>query len=233
MITLGQIGLGYWGPNLLRSFDSLPASRVKVICDQDEGVLTRLAGRYPHVLLTTEAENLISDPEIDAVVVTSSSATHYPLANAALEGGKHVFVEKPIALRIEHAEALVHLAEARNLVLMVGHLLLYHPAVAYLKELISSGELGDVYYLYTARRNLGKIRQDENSHCRRLWHWRFECSRLTGAQSQEKDRSDQAASRQSESIQHHCYTSVQGRPSQMCRESGGRGNRTYLNSYLM
>ena len=73
MITLGQIGLGYWGPNLLRSFDSLPASRVKVICDQDEGVLARLAGRYPHVLLTTEAENLISDPEIDAVVVTSSS----------------------------------------------------------------------------------------------------------------------------------------------------------------
>jgi predicted dehydrogenase len=163
MITLGQIGLGYWGPNLLRSFDSLPASRVKMICDQDEGALTRLAGRYPHVLLTTEAEHLISDPEIDAVVVTSSSVTHYPLARAALEEGKHAFVEKPIALRIEEAQALVHLAEARNLVLMVGHLLLYHPAVAYLKELIASGELGDVYYLYTARRNLGKIRQDENA----------------------------------------------------------------------
>jgi predicted dehydrogenase len=163
MITLGQVGLGYWGPNLLRNFQELPGARVKAVCDLDHDALAQATERYSGLTGTQEYEDLLGDPEIDAIVVTSSAAAHYRLARPALEAGKHVFVEKPIALRVEEAEALVRLAEESGLTLMVGHLLLYHPAVTRLKELINSGELGDVYYVYTERRNLGKVRQDENA----------------------------------------------------------------------
>jgi predicted dehydrogenase len=163
MIVLGQVGLGYWGPNLLRNFQALPACTVKTVCDLDADALARMKERYPAMGTTARYEDLLEDGEIHGVVVSSSAVTHYELARAALEAGKHVFVEKPIALRVADAEALIELAAARNRVLMVGHLLLYHPAVVRLKELIDGGQLGDVYYLYTQRLNLGNVRQDENA----------------------------------------------------------------------
>lgn len=163
MITLGQVGLGYWGPNLFRNFQELPGSRVKAVCDLDAEALARIRERSPEVLTTTEYGRLLDDPEIVAILVTSSATSHYALARQALEAGKHVFVEKPLALRPGDAEALIQLADERGLVLMVGHLLLYHPAVTYLKKLIDDGSLGAIYYLYTERLNLGKIRQDENA----------------------------------------------------------------------
>jgi predicted dehydrogenase len=163
MIVLGQVGLGYWGPNLLRNFSGLAGARVKVVCDLDKAALARVRERYPAVAVTGEYGDLPGDPEIDAIVVSSPAVTHYRMAAAALEAGKHVFVEKPIALRAADAEALIGLADERGLVLMVGHLLLYHPAVVRLKELIDAGQLGDVYYLYTQRLNLGKVRVDENA----------------------------------------------------------------------
>ena len=163
MIVLGQVGLGYWGPNLLRNFQALPTARVKMLCDLSTEALAHAGERYPELLRTTEYADLLRDPEIGAVVVSSSATTHYRLARAALEAGKHVFVEKPIALRENEAENLIRLADERDLVLMVGHLLLYHPAVTKLKELLDGGQLGDVYYLYSERRNLGKVRHDENA----------------------------------------------------------------------
>jgi predicted dehydrogenase len=163
MITLGQVGLGYWGPNLLRNYQSLPGAVVKTVCDVDEEALSRVGERYPGLICTRDYEPLLHDPDIEAIVVTSSAATHYPLAHAALEAGKHVFVEKPLALHLAEAQDLIELAGTRGLVLMVGHLLLYHPAVTRLKQLVTSGELGEIYYLYTERRNLGKVRQDENA----------------------------------------------------------------------
>ena len=163
MIVLGQVGLGYWGPNLLRNFQALPTARVKMLCDLSTEALAHAGERYPELLRTTEYADLLRDSEIGAVVVSSSATTHYRLARAALEAGKHVFVEKPIALRENEAENLIRLADERDLVLMVGHLLLYHPAVTKLKELLDGGQLGDVYYLYSERRNLGKVRHDENA----------------------------------------------------------------------
>ena len=163
MITLGQVGLGYWGPNLLRNYQALPGARVKAVCDLDETALAQAVQRYPRLVRTLDSEDLLCDPEIEAIVVSSSAATHYHLARAALKAGKHVFVEKPIALQIDHAEELVRLADDRGLVLMVGHLLLYHPAVSRLKALVDNGDLGDVYYVFTERRNLGKVRKDENA----------------------------------------------------------------------
>lgn len=163
MIVLGQVGLGYWGPNLLRNFQNLPGAQVKAVCDLDTAALARVQERYPTLACTTDYGELLTDPEIGAIIVSSSATTHYRLARAALEAGKHVFVEKPIALHVADAEALICQADERGLVLMVGHLLLYHPAVVRLKELIDAGQLGEIYYLYTERLNLGKVRQDENA----------------------------------------------------------------------
>ena len=163
MVTLGQVGLGYWGPNLLRNFNGLAQARVKVCCDRDEAALRRVGSQYPSMAITTDYDELLGDPEIEAVVVTAPTPAHYELAKAALLTGRHVFVEKPIALAVSEAEELVALAETRGLVLMVGHLLMYHPAVARLKQMVDGGELGEVYYLYASRLNLGQVRRSENA----------------------------------------------------------------------
>jgi predicted dehydrogenase len=163
MVTLGQVGLGYWGPNLLRNFNGLAQARVKVCCDLDETALRRVAGQHPGLQTTADYGKLLSDSEVEAVVVTAPTPTHYELAKAALLTGRHVFVEKPIALAVAEAEDLVTLAEARGRVLMVGHLLMYHPAVARLKQMMDGGELGEVYYLYASRLNLGQVRRSENA----------------------------------------------------------------------
>ena len=162
-MRLGHAGLGYWGPNLARNFAEL--SELRWLCDLSPEPLSALAARYPDARTTTDFEDLIADPELDAISIATPVVTHYELAKQALLAGKHVFVEKPPAQSSAEAEELVALAEERGLVFMPGYLLLYHPAVARLKELIESGELGEVLYLYGNRQNLGQIRRDENA----LW----------------------------------------------------------------
>ena len=135
MINLGQVGLGYWGPNLLRNFQALPGGKVQKVCDLDRSALDRAQETYSDLMCTMDYDDLLGDPDIEAVVVSSSAPAHYSLAKAALEANKHVFVEKPIALRVDHAEALVALADERGLVLMVGHLLQYHPVFVRLKKM--------------------------------------------------------------------------------------------------
>jgi predicted dehydrogenase len=165
MLRVAVVGAGEWGRNLVRNFFSIKGVQLVCCCDADPKRRSAIAGNYPGVAVTDRFEDIPGDPSIDAVVVSSSAVTHYPFAKAALEAGKHVYVEKPLALGIAHAEELVALAEANKRKLMVGHLLLYHPAVGALKNLVDSGELGEVFYIYSQRVNLGRIRKDENA----LW----------------------------------------------------------------
>jgi predicted dehydrogenase len=162
-VRIGHAGLGYWGPNLARNFGEL--AELRWLCDLSPDLLSEHAGRYPDARTTTDFEDLLFDPELDAVSIATPVVTHYDLAKRALLAGKHVFVEKPPAQSSTEAEELVALAEERGLAFMPGYLLLYHPAVSRLKELIETGELGDVLYLYGNRQNLGQIRRDENA----LW----------------------------------------------------------------
>jgi predicted dehydrogenase len=162
-VRIGLAGLGPWGSHLARNFPEL--AQLAWICDEDEARLAAAAARYPTARATGSFDDLLADGEVDAVVVATPVPTHAPLARRALEAGKHVFVEKPMALAAADAEELASLAEERGLVLMPGHLLLYHPGIAMLKELVESGELGDVLYVYGNRQNLGTIRCDENA----LW----------------------------------------------------------------
>jgi predicted dehydrogenase len=162
-IRVGQAGLGYWGRNLARNFDEL--TDLRWLCDASEERRAEFAERYPDARVTGDFDELLAADDVDAVVIATPVPTHYPLARAALEAGKHVFVEKPPAMRVAEMEELIGLAEARGLVLMPGHLLLYHPGVQKLKELVDEGELGEVLVVYGNRQNLGVIRKDENA----LW----------------------------------------------------------------
>jgi predicted dehydrogenase len=163
VINIGLAGLGYWGPNLARNFDDL--ANLTWLCDVSPDLLDRYGARYPDARTTDRFDDVLEDDSVQAVVIATPVPTHYELARRALEAGKHVFVEKPPALSGDEADELVALAEERGLVLLPGHLLLYHPAVAKLSELIESGELGEVLYVYGNRQNLGQIRKDENA----LW----------------------------------------------------------------
>ena len=156
-------GLGLWGSNLARNFHEL--ATLARICDTDEERLAAAAERYPTARTTTSFDELLADEAVEAVVVATPVPTHAELARRALAAGKHVFVEKPMALAADEAEELLALAEERALVLMPGHLLLYHPGVVKLKEIVESGELGEVLYVYGNRQNLGQIRANENA----LW----------------------------------------------------------------
>jgi predicted dehydrogenase len=160
---LAQVGLGAWGKNLLRNFGEL--AEVAWLCDLDAGRCNELAKTIPGARTTADFDELLAAPDVEAVVIATPVPTHYELARRALEAGKHVFVEKPPAMRGAEIEELVELAEDRGLVLMPGHLLLYHPGVRKLKEIVDSGELGDVLYVYGNRQNLGTFRTNENA----LW----------------------------------------------------------------
>ncbi len=162
-LRVGQVGLGYWGRNLVRIFDDV--ADLRWLCDASEELRDEFAQRFPDTRVTADFGELLASDDVEAVVIATPVPTHYPLARAALEAGKHVFVEKPPAMHVAEMEELIGLAEARGLVLMPGHLLLYHPAVQKLKELVDSGELGEVLVVYGNRQNLGKIRKDENA----LW----------------------------------------------------------------
>jgi len=154
------VGTGYWGKNLVRNFHELDA--LYGICDVDESALKPFKDRYPEITTFTSLKAPLQDPAVSAVVVSTPAETHYALVRAALIAGKDVFVEKPIALTYKEGAELVTLAEDKKRILMVGHILEYHPAVAKLKELIDAGELGDIQYIYSNRLNLGKIRTEEN-----------------------------------------------------------------------
>ncbi|MFQ6093843.1 MAG: Gfo/Idh/MocA family protein [bacterium] len=165
MISLGQIGVGYWGKNLLRNFSSMSQCQVKMCCDKDEAIIAKVKRDYPGLRVTNDCSDVLADDQIDAVVIATLPETHFPIAREALLAGKDVFVEKPLVLDVSEGEELVKLAERGERILMVGHVLEYHPALHQLKEYITSGELGNIYYIYSTRVNLGKIRQFENA----LW----------------------------------------------------------------
>lgn len=161
--NIAVIGCGYWGKNLVRNYAELGA--LNTICDSDEGLLEQLQSLYPGVNTRTEYNRVLSNPDIKGVVIATPAATHYTVAREAILAGKDVYVEKPLALNITDGKDLVRLAEEKDCILMVGHLLEYHPAVVKLKELIDKGELGKINYIYSNRLNLGKFRTEENS----LW----------------------------------------------------------------
>jgi predicted dehydrogenase len=160
---VGLAGLGYWGPNLARNFDDL--AELTWLCDLSPELRDRFAARYPTARVTADFGELLADPDLDAVVIATPVPTHHALSVRALEAGKHVFVEKPPAMRAVEMEEMCALAQERDLAVMPGHLLLYHPGVQKLKELIDAGELGEVLCLYGNRQNLGVIRKNENA----LW----------------------------------------------------------------
>ena len=164
-LRVGVAGLGYWGPNLARNFAAIPGCELAWCCDSSEEALAAMAERFPGVRLTRDLEELLADPELDAVAIATPVPTHGEVAVRVLEAGKHCFVEKPLAQSVEEAERAVAAARQSGRVLMVGHLLEYHPGVQKLKQLSGSGELGEIYYIYGNRLNLGKLRADENA----LW----------------------------------------------------------------
>lgn len=164
-VRVGVVGLGYWGPNLVRNFDRLPNAELAYCCDLDESNLSEARTLYPNAVVTNDLETLLRDDTLDAVVIATSVPTHHALGMKALAAGKHTFIEKPIALKAAHAQDLLTTAEDKGVKLMVGHLLEYHPAVRKLKELVDEGSLGRVFYVYANRLNLGKVRTDENA----LW----------------------------------------------------------------
>ncbi|MBD0329915.1 MAG: Gfo/Idh/MocA family oxidoreductase, partial [Thermoleophilia bacterium] len=161
MTTVGVAGLGYWGPNLARNFAEL--GELRWLCDVSPELRDRFAVRYPQARVTGDLDEMLADPELDAVAIATPVPTHYPLARRALLAGKHTFVEKPPAQRADEMEELCALAEERDLTLMPGHLLLYHPGVRKLKELVDRGELGEVLCVYGNRQNLGVFRTNENA----------------------------------------------------------------------
>ena len=164
-VTVGVVGLGYWGPNLARNFDRLAECELRWLCDASDDVCARLAPQFPGSRTTTDLDDLLNDDELDAIVVATPVPLHAELAVKVLEAGKHCFVEKPLAQSVADAERVVAAAAKAGKVLMVGHLLEYHPGVRKLKEVATSGDLGDIRYIYGNRLNLGKLRPDENA----LW----------------------------------------------------------------
>lgn len=166
-IRIGLVGLGYWGPNLARVIAASEGGELAALCDTDAARLARFGRLYPTAKAIPDADGLFGDGAIDAVVLATPVDTHYSLARAALEGHKHVLVEKPLAQTSTEGADLIQLAESRGLVLMTGHVFLYNAAVRKIREYIAAGELGEIYYLYSQRLNFGQVRPDVNA----LWNF--------------------------------------------------------------
>jgi predicted dehydrogenase len=164
-VRVGVVGLGYWGPNLARNFHRLPGAELRWICDSSEQARERWSAELRGARASGDVDELLDDPDLDAVVVATDVPSHAALATRVLDAGKHCFVEKPLAQSVAEAEQVVAAASSAERVLMVGHLLEYHPGVEKLKEIADAGELGDIHYVYSNRLNLGKLRADENA----LW----------------------------------------------------------------
>lgn len=160
MTNIAVIGSGYWGKNLVRNFNELGV--LHTICDSNHSTLSTFEEKYPEAEVQRSFQHVLQNPAIDAVVIATPAETHFEMAKMTLLANKHVFVEKPLALFANEAEELQQLSRRQNLKLMVGHILLYHPAIIKLKEIINSGELGKINYIYSNRLNLGKIRSEEN-----------------------------------------------------------------------
>lgn len=162
--SIGLIGFGYWGPNLARNFHALPNADLSAIADANPKRLQKARTLYRSTRFYEHFNDLLAS-DVEAVAIATPARSHYPLTRAALEAGKHVFVEKPLAMSVQEAEALVELAKTRGRVLMVGHVFEYNPAVRYIKQLLDEGGIGELYYLYSTRVNLGRIQTDINA----LW----------------------------------------------------------------
>ena len=161
-IRVGIIGCGYWGPNLVRNFARHQYSEVEAVCDMRYERAMRVGAEYRIPMVTDQPAELFANPELDLIVVATPSFSHYPLAKAALEAGKHVLVMKPLATRTDHAEELCALAERQGVLLAVDHTFVFTGAVRKMKELIAAGEIGDLYYFDSVRINLGLIQTDVN-----------------------------------------------------------------------
>jgi predicted dehydrogenase len=162
MMKIGVIGYGYWGPNIVRNFSEIPDARVVACCDRDPKRLAAVKSKYPSMHTVEDVEEILKDPGIDALCIVTPVATHYEFARKALEHGKHVLVEKPLAASVAEAESLASIAEKRKLTLMVNHTFIYTGAVRKMKEIVETGDIGDVYYFDSVRINLGLIQKDVN-----------------------------------------------------------------------
>ena len=166
-IVLAQIGCGYWGPNLLRNFSALPECTVKYVVDPSAERRLFVESNFQFSCAIETHQTVLEDPSVDAVVIATPAASHFSLAKDALDAGKHVFVEKPLATRVAEVDELSRRAAERNLVVMTGHTFVYNSAVRHVKRLIDAGELGDLRYIYSQRLNLGRIRSDIDA----LWNF--------------------------------------------------------------
>jgi len=162
-VGIAVVGAGGWGKNHVRNYAAIPEANLLYVCDHDDAIRASVNATYPSVFAVGELRTVLNDPDVAAVVVATHAPSHFEVAEAALRAGKDVFVEKPLCLSGEQAAKLCELADEGDRILMVGHLLLYHPAVDRLKSLIDDGELGDVLYIYAQRVNLGVVRQAENA----------------------------------------------------------------------
>ena len=167
MLNIAQIGVGYWGPNLLRNLVASKRCKTPLVVDTSSERREYVRGLYPAISVTDDVNELFSDTGIDAVVIATPVSTHFDLALQALQAGKHILVEKPLARSVAEVEEIGKLATAKDLVVMAGHTFLFNPAVRYAKKLIDSGEIGDVRYIYSQRLNLGRIRSDVDA----LWNF--------------------------------------------------------------
>ena len=164
-LRVGVAGLGYWGPNLARNFHRLPECELAWMCDPSEAARARWAAAFPEARIAAELGELLEDPGLDAIAIATPVPSHAELAERVLLAGKHCFVEKPLAQSAAEAEAVMAAARESRKVLMVGHLLEFHPGIERLKQIVDAGELGDIHYIYGNRLNLGKLRAEENA----LW----------------------------------------------------------------
>jgi predicted dehydrogenase len=161
-INVAVVGCGYWGPNLIRNFNALPECKVRYVCDKDEKRLSHMKQLYPSVEPTKEFDKIVCDKEVDAVVVATPVHLHYELAKKALQAGKHAFVEKPMTQTSEQSNELVQIAAKKNLTLMVGHTFIYSAPVRRIKEIVKSGDIGEIQYISSRRLNLGLFQKDIN-----------------------------------------------------------------------
>jgi predicted dehydrogenase len=161
-LNIGVIGYGYWGPNVVRNFDAIEGAKVHSVCDGNREAVKRARKTYPHIRATSDCNDIINSPEVDAVAVITPASTHYELAKRSLQSGKHVFVEKPFTVSSPQAEELIELAAKKNLKIMVDHTFIFTGAVRKIRECIDNGTLGDLYYYDSTRVNLGLFHNDVN-----------------------------------------------------------------------
>jgi predicted dehydrogenase len=166
-LVLAQIGCGYWGPNLLRNFSALPGCSVKYVVDSSAERRAFVEANFPFSRAIKTHQTVLEDPSVDGVVIATPAASHFSLARDALDAGKHVFVEKPLATKVAEVDELSNRATKQNLVVMTAHTFVYNSAVRYVKRLIDAGELGELRYIYSQRLNLGRIRSDIDA----LWNF--------------------------------------------------------------